>query len=68
MKDRPVLNQRTLLRANKSIEIEVPVPSLDNSLPGMQLRQLTPDVISNVVVRFVMSLINKVFYTHNFKW
>jgi len=60
MKDRPMLDHRTLVGLREGLEVEIPLASLDDRPSRLQLRQLPPNVIRDVVVRFVKCIFDKV--------
>src|SRR6185503_18209991 len=65
MEDRLLLNDRTSFVLYKGIEIEIRRAPFDDYFVRMQLRQFPPDVISDVVVWFVVCFTNEIFHAHN---
>jgi hypothetical protein len=51
-------------RAHEFFQVEVPGVARHDGLLRMQLRQFPPDVVRDVVVRFVKSVPDEVFYAH----
>ena len=53
-----------LLGAHKRLEIEISRVSFNDRASRVQLRQLPPDVVCDVVVRFVVRIVDEVFDRH----
>ena len=66
IEDRGLVNDGALFGAHERLQVKVPGFSFKDCLSRMQLRQLAPDVIRDVVVRFVESIRYEVFYAHTF--
>jgi hypothetical protein len=55
---------RSRKTSRAGLQVNVPGFAFEDGLFRMQLRQLAPDVVRDVVVRFVESVLSEILYTH----
>ena len=60
IEDTLLLDDGTVAVTNEILQVEVPGLPGNNAFRGMQLRQSPPDVITDVVVRFVECVLNEI--------
>src|SRR4030095_3027663 len=65
IEQRSFMHERAFFSARESLQIKRVGFAFDDDLFRMQLRQLAPDVVRDVVVRFFESILDKVLYAHN---
>ena len=65
IEQRSLMNERAFLRAHEFVQVKSPVIAFDDCLSRMQLCQLAANVVRDVVVRLVESILYEVLYAHN---
>jgi hypothetical protein len=59
------VDDRAFLGARECLQVKRPGIAFDNCFAGMQLRQLAPNVVRDVVVRMVKRILDEILYAHN---